>query len=81
MASLTITYFDGNKEESRSGTRSLQLDNPKLKFSKDSDLIVGGVTMEMRLPSQVDAVNYTGCLDGLEINHHFIGSWNSGVGL
>lgn len=57
------------------------MDNPIIKFNKNSDLIVGGVPTRMKLPPQVDAVNYTGCFDGLQVNDHFVGSWNSDVGL
>ena len=56
------------------------LHNPKIILNKDSDLVVGGVPSNMKLPSQVDAVNYTGCFDGLQVNNHFVGSWNSDVG-
>lgn len=80
LARLSITYFDKTPiEESR--VRSLGMNNPIIRFNKDSDLVVGGVPMKMKLPPQVDAVNYTGCFDGLQVNNHFVGSWNSDVGL
>lgn len=78
-ANLAIKYFVNKKEEIVRGRRSLKLDNPKIVFNKDSDLIVGGVPVKMKLPSKVEAVNYTGCIDGLEINYHFVGSWNTEV--
>ena len=78
-ANLIIKYFVNKKEEIVRGRRSLKLDNPKIVFNKDSDLIVGGVPVKMKLPSKVEAVNYTGCIDGLEMNYHFVGSWNTEV--
>lgn len=78
-ANLIIKYFVNKKEEIVKGRKSLKLDNPKIVFNEDSDLIVGGVPAKMKLPSKVEAVNYTGCIDGLEINYHFVGSWNTEV--
>lgn len=82
-AKLSVEYFDQNKiKQSIANDRPLAQDlrNPKIILNKDSDLVVGGVPTKMKLPSQVDAVNYTGCFDGLQVNHHFVGSWNSDVG-
>ncbi|XP_078356048.1 laminin subunit alpha-1-like [Oculina patagonica] len=77
LARLSTTYFDKTPSSVRSSVRALNMDNPIIKFNKNSDLIVGGVPTRMKLPPQVDAVNYTGCFDGLQVNDHFVGSWNS----
>ena len=82
-ARLSVEYFDQNeKKQTIAIDRPLAQDlhNPKIILNKDSDLVVGGVPSNMKLPSQVDAVNYTGCFDGLQVNNHFVGSWNSDVG-
>lgn len=55
----------------------LRMDNPKMTFNEDSVLLLGGTPMTVRLPPEVSTVNYTGCIDGLQVNHHFIGTWNS----
>ena len=82
LAKLSVEYFDENKiKQSITNDRLLARDiqNPKIILNKESDLVVGGVPSKMKLPSLVDAVNYTGCFDGLQVNNHFVGSWNSDV--
>lgn len=78
-----MKYYDANKVEQTAVNfdRYLGMNNPKILFNKDSDLVVGGVPMETRLPPQVSTTNYTGCVDGLEVNDHFVGTWNSEVSL
>ena len=82
LAKLSVKYFDQNKKEQTITNERLleqHIRNPRIILNKDSDLVVGGVPSKMTLPSQVDAVNYTGCFDGLQVNNHFVGSWNSDV--
>lgn len=56
------------------------MNNPKLEFTKSSGVILGGVPLTMQLPSQFSATpNYTGCLDDLQVNYHFVGTWNADV--
>ena len=82
LAKLSVEYFDKNKikqsiDKERLLTRAIS--NPKIILNKESDLVVGGVPSKMKLPSLVAAVNYSGCFDGLQVNNHFVGSWNSDV--
>lgn len=82
-AKLSVEFFDQNKiKQTITNDRLLAQDirNPKIILNKDSDLVVGGVPSKMELPSEVVAANYTGCFDGLQVNNHFVGSWNSDVG-
>ena len=74
-----MKYYDAEKGEqtAASSSTSLRMNNPKIIFNDDSKVIVGGVSLMMRLPPGVSTVTYTGCVDGLQINHHFVGSWNS----
>ena len=81
-AKLSVEYFDQNErkqtiEEERFLAQDIR--NPRIILNKETDLVVGGVPSKMKLPSEVDAVNYTGCFDGLQVNDHFVGSWNSDV--
>ena len=81
-AKLSVEYFDQNKrKQTIENERFLAQDirNPRIILNKETDLVVGGVPSKMKLPSEVDAVNYTGCFDGLQVNNHFVGSWNSDV--
>lgn len=56
------------------------MNNPKLEFTKSSGVILGGVPVTLQLPSQFSATpNYTGCLDDLQVNYHFVGTWNADV--
>ena len=83
-AKLSVEFFDQNKIKQNITNEKLlarDIRNPKIILNKDSDLVVGGVPSNMKLPAKVDAVNYTGCFDGLQVNNHFVGSWNSDVGL
>lgn len=81
LAKLSVKFSEGNNDEQTASSleRPLKMNNPKIMFNKDSDLIVGGVSMAMRLPPQVSPTNYTGCVDALQVNHHFVGTWNSEV--
>ena len=79
-AKLSMTYYDkGQQVDAVSISRPLYMKNPKMMFNDESKLIVGGVSTMMGLPPQVTTTttNYTGCVDGLEINNHIVGSWNS----
>ena len=70
--------YVANKEETAvSIQENLGMVNPKLSFNEDSELLLGGAPMTARLPPEVSTVNYTGCIDGVQVNHHFIGTWNS----
>ena len=78
--SLSMKNYVANKEETAASIQNyLGMKNPKITFNEDSELLLGGVPMAARLPPQVSTVNYTGCIDGLQVNHHFIGTWNSEV--
>ena len=80
-AKLSMRYYDkGQQVDAVSISRPLYMNNPKIAFNNETKLIVGGVSTMMGLPPQMTTpttTNYTGCVDGLEINNHIVGSWNS----
>lgn len=77
-AKLSMRYYDkGQQVDAVSISRPLYMENPKIAFNNERKLIVGGVSTMMKLPLEVTTTNYTGCVDGLEINNHIVGSWNS----
>ena len=77
-AKLSMRYYDkGQQVVAVTISRPLNMNNPKITFNDESKLIVGGVSTMMKLPPKVTTTNYTGCVDGLEINNHIVGSWNS----
>ena len=79
-AKLSMRYYDydeGQQVVAVTISRPLYMKNPKITFNDESKLIVGGVSTMMKLPPKVTTTNYTGCVDGLEINNHIVGSWNS----
>ena len=82
-AKLSFDYYEKNNDEKPTAVslqRSLDMKNPQIEFTEHSEIILGGVPLQMELPSQFSSsMNYSGCLDGLQVNHHFVGTWNSDV--
>ncbi|XP_068678125.1 laminin subunit alpha-like [Montipora foliosa] len=80
-AKLSFDYYEKNNDENSTAVslkRSLDMKNPQIEFTEHSEIILGGVPLQMELPSQLSSsMNYSGCLDGLQVNHHFVGTWNS----